>query len=97
LRRQAVILSCDHCKTVVQVDDIKDVPEHWLRITIGSANGNSKGDLDLCSLQCTKDWAVERRKVVGEPGDWQCDVCGEYHAVKAKGGHIKMHDKETRP
>lgn len=97
MRKQAVLLSCDHCKTTTQVDDIKDIPHGWLRIQAGKENGDPKDAFDICTLACAMVWAKERKKAVGDPGDEQCDICGEFFGLQGKGGHMKMHVKETDP
>lgn len=97
MRRSAVILACDNCKTVVQVDDMKDIPLGWVRVQAGTDNGQPRDGFDLCTLSCAVEWAKARRRAIGDPGDYQCEVCQEFMGITGKGGHMKKHEAETAP
>lgn len=96
-RAHAVLITCDICKQVGQSDDIKDTPEGWFRMEVGSTNG-SLGTLDFCSVKCVATWSKERRNLGRRIGkEIECSVCGKVVGAQGIGTHMAMHDRETSP
>lgn len=99
-RQTAILLTCDYCKKPEKADDLRDVPEGWLRVIVGPviqpARNGQHCEIDLCGERCAEKWAKERRQAkTGDDGRVTCDLCGEKLDPRGLRWHMDMHERET--
>lgn len=68
-RKQAIIISCDNCKFVAEVEDLGEMPKDWYHIALPNEKGKlqlTANGFDVCSLDCMAQWATRRKDALKE-------------------------------
>lgn len=85
-RKTAIIITCDNCKFLAEVDDLGEMPRDWYHVALPNHLGKlhpTQNGFDLCSLDCMSQWALNRKEawkehkaspVVNEPAPKVIDV-----------------------